>query len=88
MVIKRTFEISLKKSDRVAKVEVHMRKAVNSKKIVIMSLAELQNYNYVNFSIYKKVMGYMSIVPSETSSNEIEEGTEPVEKYEFTGYFF
>lgn len=82
------FEVLSKKSNRLIKVDVSLRKAVNSKKIVIKSLAELQNYNYVNYSIYRKIMGYMSVVSSEILSDNIEEGTEPVEKYEFTGYFY
>ena len=48
------------------------------KKIFIMSLAELKNYNYGEYSVHRRVIGYMSELQS-----DIED-----EKYEFTGYIY
>ena len=64
---------------RSAQVKVYSRKFDDGDKILILSIVELPNYNYGNYTVYGKVSGYMIRI--------IDDATED-EKYEFKGYFY
>ena len=61
----------IKSFDEQANVTIYLRNP-NNNEIIIMSLAEIPNYHYDEYSVYKKVVGYMT--------------SEDNEKYEFAGY--
>ena len=80
----------LLKNGKTINVTISLRKVTiykgdsTQKKIFIMSLAELKNYNYGEYSVHRRVIGYMSELQSTIS---IESDVED-EKYEFTGYIY
>ena len=70
--------IFIRSANKQAKVTIYL-KNINNNKVAITSLAELQNYNYGNYSVYGRVSGYMTKVNDDEAEDE---------KYEFTGYIY
>ena len=68
---------------REAKVTVYLKKSAAYEKIVIMTLAELPNYNYGKYSVYKRVLGYISV-----KKKLDEENNEEYEFDKFEGYIY
>lgn len=66
-----------------ATVTVYMDKSKTYKKIVIMALAELPNYNYGKYAVYKRVLGYISV-----KKKIDEENNEEYEFNKFEGYLY
>ena len=66
-----------------AKVTVYLEKSTTYEKIVIMTLAELPNYNYGKYSVYKRVLGYISV-----KKKLDEENNEEYEFDKFEGYLY
>ena len=75
-------------NDHSITVKLYAKKAVNSKKIFIMSLAQLPTYNYDKYPIYKKIVGYMSAKTPNNLNDESTVDQNEDEKYEFTGYIY
>ncbi len=71
------FELNRNLNGRNMKLTICLRKFVADKKIVVMILIDVPNYNHGTHSFYKKIYGYMSAV--EDSEDE---------KYKFKGYFY
>ena len=44
-----------------AKVTINIKKSKTHEKIIIMTLAELPSYNSGKYSVYKRVLGYISV---------------------------
>lgn len=68
---------------REAKVTVYLKKSVVYEKILIMSLAELPNYNYDKYAVYKRVLGYISV-----KKKIDEDNNEEYEFDKFEGYLY
>ena len=81
-------KVTLKSSNEQANVTVYLKRSNTYKKILIMSLAELPNYSQNSSNIYKKVVGYMSLVPSSTTPDSDADISPEEENYEFTGYIY
>ena len=52
---------SAKIYDQEAIVTIYMNKSKRNEKIAIMALAELPNYTYGKYSVYRRVLGYVSV---------------------------
>ena len=70
--------VFIKSANKQAKVTISLEN-IDNEKIAIMSLAELPNYHYNVYSVYRKISGYMTKVIDVESEEE---------KYEFTGYIY
>ena len=68
---------------REARVTVYMNKSKADEKIVIMTLAELPNYNNGKYAVYKRVLGYISV-----KKKIGEENNEEYEFNKFEGYLY
>ena len=74
---------SAKVYDQEAMVTIYIDKSKRYEKIVIMALAELPNYTYGEYSVYRRVLGYVSVKKKTDGENNDE-----YEFNKFEGYLY